>query len=145
MDAQIAVLLQTLDRLRLRDRTIVVLLGDHGFHLGEHGGLWRKNTLFEESLRVPFILAAPGLKQPGSAARGLVESLDLYPTLLELAGLPGVPGLEGTSLAPLLEDPRGAVKTAAFSIAPRNPPELGRSVRTRSGVLGSVAGAQDKP
>jgi uncharacterized sulfatase len=130
VDAQVAVLLQTLDRLKLRDRTIVVLLGDHGFHLGEHGGLWRKNTLFEESLRVPFILAAPGLKQPGLAARGLVESLDLYPTVLELAGLPGVPGLEGTSLAPLLEDPVGAVKTAAFSIAPRNPPELGRSVRT---------------
>jgi len=130
VDAQVGVLLQTLDRLKLRDRTIVVLLGDHGFHLGEHGGLWRKNTLFEESLRVPLILAAPGLKQPGLAARGLVESLDLYPTLLELAGLPGVPGLEGTSLAPLLEDPRGAVKTAAFSIAPRNPPELGRSVRT---------------
>jgi len=130
VDAQVGVLLQTLDRLKLRDRTIVVLLGDHGFHLGEHGGLWRKNTLFEESLRVPFILAAPGLKQPGLAARGLVESLDLYPTLLELAGLPGVPGLEGTSLAPLLEDPRRTVKTAAFSMAPRSPPELGRSLRT---------------
>ncbi len=130
MDAQVAVLLQALDRLKLRDRTIVVLVSDHGFHLGEHGGLWRKNTLFEESLRVPLIIAAPGVKQPGSAARGLVESLDLYPTLVELAGLPGVPGLEGTSLVPLLKDPGGAVKTAAFSIAPRSPPELGRSVRT---------------
>jgi uncharacterized sulfatase len=130
MDAQVAVLLQALDRLKLRDRTIVVLLGDHGFHLGEHGGLWRKNTLFEESLRVPLILSAPGLKQPGEAARGLVESLDLYPTLVELAGLPAVPGLEGTSLVPLLEDPRGTVRTAAFSVAPRNPPELGRSIRT---------------
>ena len=130
VDAQVAVLLEALDRLKLRDRTIVALLSDHGFHLGEHGGLWRKNTLFEESLRVPFILAAPGLAQPGVAARGLVESVDLYPTLLDLAGLPSVPGLDGTSLRPLLEDPQGAVKTAAFSIAPRSPPALGRSVRT---------------
>ena len=130
MDAQVGVLLETLDRLHLRDRTIVVLLGDHGYHLGEHGGLWRKNTLFEESLRVPFIVAAPGLEQPGVAARGLVESLDLYPTLVDLAGLPAVSGLEGTSLRPLLDDPRQTVKTAAFSIAPRNPPELGRSVRS---------------
>jgi uncharacterized sulfatase len=129
MDAQVGVLLETLDRLKLRDRTIVVLLGDHGFHLGEHGGQWRKNTLFEESLRVPFILAAPGLPEPGIAARGLVESLDLYPTLVDLAGLPGVPGLDGTSLRPLLDDPRQTVRTAAFSIAPRNAPELGRSVR----------------
>ena len=129
VDAQVAVLLETLDRLRLRDQTIVVLLGDHGFHLGEHG-LWRKNTLFEESLRVPLILVAPGLEQPGVAARGLVESLDLYPTLVDLAGLPAVPGLDGASLRPLLDDPRQTVRTAAFSIAPRNPPELGRSVRS---------------
>ena len=129
VDAQVDVLLKTLDRLKLRDRTIVVLLGDHGFHLGEHGGLWRKNTLFEESVRVPFIVAAPGLGQPGVATRGLVESLDLYPTLVDLAGLPAVSGLEGTSLRPLFDDPRQVVKNAAFSIAPRSPPELGRSVR----------------
>ena len=130
MDAQVGVLLETLDRLKLRDRTIVVLLGDHGFHLGEHGGLWRKNTLFEEALRVPLILAAPGLAEPGVAAQGLVESIDLYPTLVDLAGLPGVPGLDGTSLRPVLEDPRQIVKNSAFSIAPRNAPELGRSVRS---------------
>ena len=129
VDAQVDVLLKTLDRLKLRDRTIIVLLGDHGFHLGEHGGLWRKNTLFEESVRVPFIVAAPGLGQPGVATRGLVESLDLYPTLVDLAGLPAVSGLEGTSLRPLFDDPRQVVKNAAFSIAPRSPPELGRSVR----------------
>jgi len=130
VDAQVGVLLDALDRLKLRDRTIVAVLGDHGFHLGEHGGLWRKNTLFEEALRVPFILDAPGLGRPGVATRAFVESVDLYPTLVELAGLPPVSGLDGTSLVPLLADPGGAVKTAAFSIAPRNPPELGRSVRT---------------
>jgi iduronate 2-sulfatase len=129
-DAQIAVLLEALDRLKLRDRTIVVILGDHGFHLGEHGGLWRKNTLFEEALRVPFVIAAPGVAKPGEASRSVVESLDLYPTLIELAGLPPVPGIEGASLVPILEEPGRTVKPAAFSVAPRNPPELGRSVRT---------------
>jgi iduronate 2-sulfatase len=130
VDAQVGVLLEALERAHLRERTIVVLLGDHGYHLGEHGGLWRKNTLFEEALRVPFIVAAPGLERPGVAARGLVESLDLYPTLIDLAGLPAVSGLEGTSLRPLLDDPRRTVKTAALSVAPRNPPELGRSARS---------------
>jgi uncharacterized sulfatase len=130
VDAQVGLILDALDRLKLRERTIVVVLGDHGYHLGDHGGLWRKNTLYEASLRVPFILAAPGLKQPGAAASGLVESVDLYPTLVELAGLPAPPGLEGTSLRPLLEDPQRALKKAAFSVAPRLPPELGRSVRT---------------
>ncbi len=129
-DAQIAVLLEALDRLKLRDRTIVVVLGDHGFHLGEHGGLWRKNTLFEEALRVPFVIAAPGVAQPGVASRSVVESLDLYPTLVDLAGLPPVPGIEGASLVPILEEPGRTVKPAAFSVAPRSAPELGRSVRT---------------
>jgi uncharacterized sulfatase len=136
MDAQVGVLLETLDRLKLRDRTIVVLLGDHGFHLGEHGGQWRKNTLFEESLRVPFILAAPGLPEPGIAARGLVESLDLYPTLVDLAGLPTVPGLDGKSLRPLLDDPRQTVGPR-HSPSLAESPELGRSCVTSAGAIRS--------
>ncbi len=130
VDAQVGVILEALERLKLRERTIVVVMGDHGYHLGDHGGLWRKNTLFEASLRVPFIVTAPGLKQPGVAAGGLVESVDLYPTLVELAGLPLPPDLGGTSLGPLLEDPQRVLKKAAFSVAPRVPPALGRSVRT---------------
>ena len=122
VDAQVGVILEALDRLKLRERTIVVVMGDHGYHLGDHGGVWRKNTLFEASLRVPLLVAAPGLRQPGAAAGGLVETVDIYPTLVELAGLPVPAGLGGTSLLPLLEDPRRVVKKAAFSVAPRLPP-----------------------
>jgi uncharacterized sulfatase len=130
VDAQIGLVLEALDRLELRERTIVVVLGDHGYHLGDKGGLWRKNTLYEASLRVPLLIAAPGLRDPGAATSSLVELVDLYPTLTDLASLPSPPGLDGRSLRPLLEDPRRVGKTAAFSLAPRPPPELGRSVRT---------------
>ncbi|HEV7501102.1 MAG TPA: sulfatase-like hydrolase/transferase, partial [Vicinamibacteria bacterium] len=105
IDAQVGVLMETLDRLRLWDRTVVVLLGDHGFHLGEHHGLWRKDTLFEETLRTPLIIAAPQVQRPGEAAEAEVELLDLYPTIVELAGVPRVGGLDGTSLLPLIRDP----------------------------------------
>src|SRR6185295_20338117 len=79
IDAQVGVLMDTLDRLRLWDRTVVVLLGDHGFHLGEHHGLWRKDTLFEEALRTPLVIAAPQVRKPGLAAASPVELLDVYP------------------------------------------------------------------
>ena len=130
VDAQLGVVLEALDRLKLWDDTIVVLTGDHGYHLGEHGGLFRKDTLFEEALRVPLLIWAPGLGQPGTPTQGLTELLDLYPTLTDLAGLPRPPGLDGTSLVPLLDDPARAVKSAAFSAARRRPPQLGWSVRT---------------
>jgi iduronate 2-sulfatase len=130
VDAQIGLVLDALDRRELRERTIVVVLGDHGYHLGDKGGLWRKNTLYEASLRVPMLIAAPGLREPGAATPALVELVDLYPTLTELASLPSLPGVDGTSLLPLLEYPRHVVRKAAFSVAPRLPPELGRSVRT---------------
>src|SRR5262249_48162554 len=99
-------------------------------HLGDKGGLWRKNTLYEASLRVPLIVAAPGLRDAGAASAGLVELVDLYPTLVQLAGLPLPGGLGRTRPKPLLDDPRGVVRKAAISAAPRLPPELGRSVRT---------------
>ena len=130
VDAQVGLVLEALDRLALRERTIVVVVGDHGYHLGDKGGLWRKNTLYEASLRVPLLIAAPGLREPGAATPGLVELVDLYPTLTDLASLPAPPGLDGTSLRPLLEDPQHSLRKAAFSVAPRRPPELGRTVRT---------------
>jgi uncharacterized sulfatase len=130
IDAQVGVLMDTLDRLRLWDRTVVVLLGDHGFHLGEHHGLWRKDTLFEETLRTPVIIAAPQVLRRGEAARAEVELLDLYPTIVELAGLPRVAGLDGASLAPLLRDPAQRVRPGALSFRKAKAPPLGVSVRT---------------
>jgi arylsulfatase A-like enzyme len=118
VDAQFGVLLDALDRGRLWDDTIVVVLGDHGYHLGEHGGLWRKDTLFEEGLRIPFMIAGPGVARPGVAAAAPVELLDLYPTLVDLAGLPRPAGLDGRSLAPLLADPTAQLREGALSWRP---------------------------
>jgi uncharacterized sulfatase len=108
---------------------VVVLLGDHGFHLGEHRGLWRKDTLFEEVARAPLIVAAPGMGQPGVATSSLAELLDVYPTLVELAGIPAPPGLDGRSQAAVLRDPRAVARTAALSYRAVNPPTLALSVR----------------
>ena len=130
VDAQVGVLLDTLDRLKLWDSTVVVLLGDHGFHLGEHRGLWRKDTLFEETVRTPLIVAAPQVQRPGEAAKAEVELLDLYPTIVELAGVPRVPGVDGSSLVPLLRDPSQRIRTGALSFRRAKAPLLGVSVRT---------------
>lgn len=128
VDAQLGRVLGALDRLKLTDDTIVVVLGDHGFELGEHG-LWRKDTLFEESARAPLVISGPGVKKPGAPSSALVEFLDVYPTLVDLAGLPKPPGLQGTSLAPLLRDPQAAGLKAAFTFRACGTPQLGRSLR----------------
>ncbi|MCZ6793686.1 MAG: sulfatase [Planctomycetota bacterium] len=143
LDAQVGKVLDELDRLRLSGRTIVVFWPDHGFHLGENG-LWCKTSNFELDARVPLIIATPRSKHPGARTGALVELLDLYPTLLDLCGLPPSPsspkaagGLEGVTLRPLLEDPTRAVKRAAYTQHPRpayykeEPRAMGCSVRTR--------------
>lgn len=108
--------------------TIVCLWGDHGWHLGEHG-LWGKQTNFENSVRVPLIMTAPGAKAPGQTTKALVELVDVHPTLAELAGLPAPDALEGISFARLLDDPQAPGKAAAMSQYPRGP-AMGRSLRT---------------
>ncbi len=114
VDAQIGRLLDELDRLGLRDNTIVVFWGDHGYNLGEHA-LWAKLNNFETDTRVPLIVSVPGARAAGKKTDALVELVDLYPSLCELAGL-SLPGhLEGTSFRPLFDDPGRAWKTAAFS------------------------------
>ncbi len=103
-DAQVGKLLERLVALGLDENTIVVLWGDHGWHLGEHA-IWGKHALFEESLRSPLLIRAPGLEQPGQTTSAVVESLDVFPTLCQLCELPAAPNLDGVSLVPQLASP----------------------------------------
>ncbi|MEX0324305.1 MAG: sulfatase [Puniceicoccaceae bacterium] len=103
MDQQVGRLLAELDRLKLRDNTIVVFVSDHGYLLSEHH-MWKKNLLWEEAIQTPLIISAPGMKT-GQKTDHIVELIDLYPTLTELAGLPQDPDIQGKSLTPLLKDP----------------------------------------
>ncbi|MGQ9505908.1 MAG: sulfatase [Thermogutta sp.] len=128
VDAQIGRLLAEVENLGLKEETIVVLWGDHGWHLGDHG-LWCKHTNFETATRCLMIFRVPGQKNPGSKTNALAEFVDIYPTLCELCGLPIPDGLEGTSLAPLFDDPNRPWKTAAFSQYPRSG-VMGYSMRT---------------
>jgi arylsulfatase A-like enzyme len=118
MDAQVGKVLDELERLGLREKTIVILWGDHGWKLGEHDA-WCKHTNCENDTNAPLLLSVPGMKHRGVRTDALVEFVDIYPTLSELAGLP-LPGhLEGRSFKPLLDDPKRPWKTAAFSQYPR--------------------------
>jgi arylsulfatase A-like enzyme len=127
VDAQIGKLLSELDRLQLRDRTVVILWGDHGWQLGEHGQ-WCKHTNFEEATRAPLIISVPGQKTAGRKTDALVEFVDIYPSLAEICGLPQPEGLEGISFNPLLENPARPWKSAAFSQYPRAVPGEGRAM-----------------
>ena len=128
LDSQLGRVLDALDRLKLWDSTIVVFFGDHGWLLGEHGH-WQKMSLFEESARIPLLIAAPGLGGTGKACGRTVEMIDLYPTLADLAGFRVPEGLEGMSLKSLLNDPQGPRTRAAYTQVLHGKIQ-GRSVRT---------------
>ncbi len=131
VDAQVGKVLEALDRLGLADNTIIVMFGDHGWSLGEHGQ-WQKQLLFEESARVPFMIALPKAKAKGVCARP-VELVDIYPTLADLCGLKPPANLEGTSLRPLLENPKARWTHPAITQQVRQKDEkqiMGYSVRT---------------
>ncbi len=127
MDAQLGRLMDTLEAEGLADNTIVVLWGDHGWHLGDHGQ-WCKHTNFERATRLPLMIKVPWM--PGaSQIDALTESIDIYPTLLDLCGLPHPPQLEGDSLVPILEAPESAGDADALSQYPRSG-NMGYSMRT---------------
>ena len=136
VDAQVGRLMTALDELKLVDNTIVVLWSDHGYHLGEHNGIWQKRTLFEQSARSPLVIRVPGAKGNGTACTRIVEFVDIYPTLTDLAGLKNPMGLEGRSLKPLLQNPlsewNGTAITQVLRPADKRlaKPVMGRSIRT---------------
>ena len=114
VDAQVGKLLDELDRSNLREKTVVALLGDHGFHLGEQG-IWAKHSLFELSLHTPLIVSAPGAATQGRVVKVPVELVDVYPSLIELAGLAPSPRFDGESLAPLMANPDTPWREGALS------------------------------
>ncbi len=139
MDEQLGRVLAALDRLGLRSHTMVTFMSDHGWGLGEHTH-WQKQSLMEESTRIPLLLSMPGMRARGKSSKSLVEALDLYPTLAAWAGLAPPDGLDGQSLLPLLDNPKTKLRAFARSqfltqgqSSPKSPAPaaiVGRAVRT---------------
>ena len=131
VDAQIGKVLRELERLELKENTIIVLWGDHGFHLGDLG-IWTKHTNYEQANRIPILIVAPGVTEPGVSSKQFAESVDIFPTLAELADLPDpqqVPQpIDGVSLVPVLRDPKTRVRDHAYHAYPKQ--KLGRAIRT---------------
>lgn len=129
-DAQIGKVIDAVDRLGLQDDTIIVVWGDHGYHLGDLG-IWTKHTNYEQANHIPLLVVAPGVTRPGTATGQLAESVDLYPTLAALADLPAPEGpqpIDGVNLLPVLKDPAARVRDHAFHAFPKA--KLGRAIRT---------------
>lgn len=126
-DAQVGRLMDALDAQKLWDETVVIFVGDHGYHTGERDW-WNKGTLFELSCRAPCIIVAPGMKP--AVCRSLIEFMDIYPTIAELCGLKAPVQVEGKSLVPLLRDPATSVRDSAVTHLTRGPKSFGFSMRT---------------
>ena len=125
-DAQVGRIIEKLHDLNLAKDTIIVVWGDHGWHLGEHA-IWGKHALFEESLRSPLIIVAPEVEKAGDISPSIVETIDLFPTLCELSGLKKPDYLHGASLLPQLKDPSAESKGYAISYHGK-----GRTIRTKT-------------
>ena len=134
LDTQVGRLLKAVDELGLADDTVVSFTSDHGWLLGEHGGQWQKQSLWEQSSRVPLMIRVPGAKGNGKACPRTVELIDLYPTFADACGLPTPPDVEGVSLMPLLNDPKHKWDRPAYTQTQRHAGKgetfMGRSVRT---------------
>ena len=132
MDAQIGRVLDELKRLQLQDNTIIVLWGDHGYHLGDHGS-WTKHTNYEQANRIPLVIVAPGTTRAGTSNQSPVETVDIYPTLCELAGLSitqTTQPIDGESLVPILKGDADSVSDHAYHCFPKSG-KLGRAIRTK--------------
>lgn len=128
MDAQVGRVLDAVQRLGLDKNTVIVFTSDHGYHLGEYG-MWQKQSLFEQSARVPLIIATPGAKNNGQSTRALAQLLDLYPTMTDICGLEAPKYLDGKSLKPVLDGTASSVHEAVFGQVERSGVH-GMSVRT---------------
>ena len=136
MDAQIGRLLESLDRLKLMEKTIIVFVSDHGYLLGEHAGQWQKRNLFEKGARVPLIISVPeGEGVRGEESDRIIELVDLYPTLADLSDLPVTQELSGRSLKPLLLDPDAKWDKPAFTQI-----GISRTVRPRGKGITELSG-----
>jgi iduronate 2-sulfatase len=132
MDAQLGRLLDALEETGRSENTLVVLWGDHGWHLGDHG-MWCKHTNYEQAARIPVIVAAPGRsagKSGGQRSAAMIESVDIYPTLCELAGLPAPPPVDGRSFAASINDPSAVARDHIIHVYPRKAGLIGRAIRT---------------
>jgi len=133
MDGQVGRLLDELERLGILRNTIIVLWGDHGWHLGDHGS-WTKHSNFEQANRIPILIYAQGVTTPKSATNQLAETVDIYPTLAELAGLPRPAGpqpIDGISMVSVLKNPETRLRDHAYHAYPRKGNQLiGCAIRT---------------
>jgi iduronate 2-sulfatase len=130
MDTQVGKLLDGLKTYGFSDNTIVVLWGDHGWHLGDHGS-WTKHSNYEQANRIPIIISAPGVTEPGSVTHQLTETVDIYPTLSSLAGLPAPKPsqpIDGLDMTPVLKNGKTRIRDYAYHSYPKNN-TIGRAIR----------------